>query len=521
MPTPAGDETGVDHPTDVRLRMPVTIKAAPPQRCFGQSRLHEVLRRRTVPGQQIGGAQERGPPGDDEIRERCLVGCPSVPHSPSKRRRASPGWVSARISAHKVYAVSAPSKKPRTFLDRLSVPEGTFVADALRQETTGGVLLLIAAVLGLIFVNTGLAEFYETLKGFKIGPAALDLHISLEHWSSDGLLAIFFFIAGLELKRELVVGSLRDRTQAVLPIVAAVAGMVVPALVYLAVVWVKNAPASGWAIPTATDIAFALAVLAVAGRALPSSLRAFLLTLAVVDDMGAILIIAFVYTSTIEVIPLLIAAAGLALYAYLQHKRVHSWVVYVPLALAIWTLVHASGVHATIAGVALGLLTRVKPDTDEDHSPAERLEHRLRPMSAAVAVPIFAFFSAGVVLSVTALGDWLNDPTAYAISIALIVGKFIGVFGATWLVARVTRAELAPDLAWRDIAAVGMLAGIGFTVSLLISDLAYVGNPGQLELAKTGVLIGSVLAALLAALLLRGRNKHYRAVEEAASTEAG
>ncbi len=416
--------------------------------------------------------------------------------------------------------MSAPNSKSRTFLDRLPTPEGTFVADALRQETTGGILLLVAAVIGLIFANTGLAEFYESLKDFKIGPAALDLHISLEHWASDGLLAIFFFIAGLELKRELVVGTLRDRTQAVLPIVAAIAGMVVPALVYLAVVWVKNASASGWAIPTATDIAFALAVLAVAGRALPSSLRAFLLTLAVVDDMGAILIIALVYTATISLVPLVAAAAGLVLYAYLQHRRVHTWVVYVPVALSVWALVHASGVHATIAGVALGLLTRVKPDAEEDHSPAERLEHRLRPLSAAVAVPIFAFFSAGVVLSVTALSDWADDPTAYAISIALVLGKFIGVFGATWLVARMTRAELAPDLAWRDIAAVGMLAGIGFTVSLLISDLAYARSPGELDLAKTGVLIGSVVAALLAALLLRGRNKHYRALEETSSNAA-
>jgi NhaA family Na+:H+ antiporter len=359
--------------------------------------------------------------------------------------------------------VSTPNSKTKTFLDRLPTPEGAFVADALRQETTGGILLLVAAIIGLIFANTGLADVYESLKDFKIGPAALDLHISLEHWASDGLLAIFFFIAGLELKRELVVGTLRDRTQAVLPIVAAVAGMVVPALVYLAVVWVKNASASGWAIPTATDIAFALAVLAVAGRALPSSLRAFLLTLAVVDDMGAIVIIAVVYTATISLIPLAAAAAGLVLYAYLQHRRVHTWVVYVPIAFAVWALVHASGVHATIAGVALGLLTRVRPDADEEHSPAERLEHRLRPMSAAVAVPIFAFFSAGVVLSVTALQEWAGDPTAYAISVALIVGKFIGVFGATWLVARVTRAELAPDLAWRDIAAVGLGPGTGVT----------------------------------------------------------
>ncbi len=404
--------------------------------------------------------------------------------------------------------------KSKTFLDRLPTPEGAFVADALRQETTGGILLLIAAVLGLIFANTGLMEFYETLKNFKIGPEALDLHISLEHWAADGLLAIFFFIAGLELKRELIVGSLRDRTQAVLPIVAAIAGMVVPAVVYLAVAWGTPGASRGWAIPTATDIAFALAVLAVVGRALPPALRAFLLTLAVVDDMGAILIIAVVYTASIALVPLIVAGVGLGLYAYLQHRRVHTWVVYVPLALAIWTLVHASGVHATIAGVLLGLLTRVKPDPTEDHSPAERLEHRLRPLSAAVAVPIFAFFSAGVLLSVSAINALFDDPAAYGIIAGLVIGKFVGVLGGTWLVARLTRAELSSDLAWRDIAAVGLLAGIGFTVSLLISDLAFADDLARLDLSKTGVLIGSVVSAALASFLLMGRNAHYRAIEE-------
>ncbi len=188
------------------------------------------------------------------------------------------------------------SPPPRTFLGRLPLPERTFLGDALRQETTGGVLLLIAAVLGIVAANSGFAEAYESLAAFEVGPAALDLHISIEYWASDGLLAIFFFIAGLELKRELLVGSLSDRREAVLPVAAALCGMVVPAVVFLAIAWGSPGATAGWAIPMATDIAFALAVLAVVGRALPPALRAFLLTLAVVDDMGAILVIALFYT---------------------------------------------------------------------------------------------------------------------------------------------------------------------------------------------------------------------------------
>ena len=412
------------------------------------------------------------------------------------------------------------SPPPRTFLGRLPLPERTFLGDVLRQETTGGVLLLMAAVLGIVAANSGFAEAYESLAAFKVGPAALDLHISIEYWASDGLLAIFFFIAGLELKRELLVGSLSDRREAVLPVAAALCGMVVPAVVFLAIAWGSPGATAGWAIPMATDIAFALAVLAVVGRALPPALRAFLLTLAVVDDMGAILVIALFYTTSIALAPLAGAVVGLILYAYLQHRRVRSSFIYAPLAFSVWTLVHASGVHATIAGVALGLLTRVRPDADEDHSPAERVEHRLRPMSAAIAVPIFAFFATGVVLSVDAFKALADDRVAWGIVLGLVVGKFVGVFGGTWLVARLTRAQLSEDLAWRDIAAVGLLAGIGFTVSLLITELAFEEDAVRRDLATTAVLVGSLLAALLASVVLRGRTAHYRALEERENLDA-
>ncbi len=411
--------------------------------------------------------------------------------------------------------MSTPSPPPirRVLFQKLPIGERTFLADALRQETVGGALLLGAALAGLIIANTAWSQGYEDLKDFVVGPAALHLDLSLETWAADGLLAIFFFVAGLELKRELVVGTLRERSQAVLPVVAAVCGMLVPALVFLVITIGDSAARSGWAIPMATDIAFALAVLAVVGSHLPPALRAFLLTLAVVDDLGAITVIALFFTDYLELVPLLIAIALLIGYYFLQRARVTSQWLYIPLALVIWTLVHESGVHATVAGVALGLLTRVKPDPDEDHSPAERLEHRVRPLSAGVAVPIFAFLSAGVAMKLTDLGEWAGEPLVYAIIGGLVVGKLVGVFGGAYVTARFTRAELDPSLNWTDMVGLSLVSGVGFTVSLLIADLAFETNPGELDVAKGGILFGSLIAAFLAAIILKTRDRAYRLAE--------
>jgi len=398
-------------------------------------------------------------------------------------------------------------------LDRLPSGEQTFILDALRQETVGGVLLLVAAVIGLGWANSPWSASYAAVQNTVIGPQALHLDLSLSDWAGDGLLAIFFFIAGLELKREVMVGTMRKPSAAVLPVVAAVCGMVVPAIVYLAVAHGNGDVSRGWAVPTATDIAFALAVLAVVGSNLPPSVRAFLLTLAIVDDMGAILIIAVVYTAHLNPWPLVGAAVGLAAYAALQHFRVRSRWVYVPLVLAIWALVHASGVHATLAGVAIGLLTRVRPDAGEEKSPAERLEHRLRPWSAAVAVPIFALLTAGVQLTGGSLSSLVSDPAALGVLLGLVVGKFVGVMGGTWLVVTFTRAELAKGLAWADIAAVSSLAGIGFTVSLLIAELAFDEDPTRLAHVKVGVLLASVLAAVIAGVQLRFRDRLHVAAQ--------
>ncbi|WP_262413920.1 Na+/H+ antiporter NhaA [Actinacidiphila acidipaludis] len=387
-------------------------------------------------------------------------------------------------------------------------PERTFLADALRAETVGGVLLLTAAVAALIWSNTA-HHSYESASTFPFGPSAIGLHLSVEHWAADGLLAVFFFVAGIELKRELVVGELRTPSAAALPVVAALCGMAVPAVVYAITAAAGGGSLKGWAVPTATDIAFALAVLAVIGTALPAALRAFLLTLAVVDDLFAILIIAIFFTSGIDYAALIGALAGLVVFWALLRREVHGWYVYVPLALVIWGLMYNSGVHATISGVAMGLMLRCTPREGETEAPGEHIEHLVRPLSAGVAVPLFALFSAGVTVTAGALGDVFHKPETLGVLLGLLVGKPIGVFGGTWLAARFTRAELNADLRWPDVLAVATLGGIGFTVSLLIAELAFTAPPLTDE-SKAAVLLGSLLSAVLAATLLKLRNNTYR-----------
>ncbi|MEU6774213.1 Na+/H+ antiporter NhaA [Streptomyces sp. NPDC046759] len=404
-----------------------------------------------------------------------------------------------------------PQKTPRRALGRLSLPERSFIADALRTETVGGVLLLLAAVAALIWANIpALHHSYESVAGFHFGPAALGLDLSVTHWAADGLLAVFFFVAGIELKRELVAGDLRDPRAAVLPVVAALCGMAVPALVYIVTNLTGHGSTLGWAVPTATDIAFALAVLAVIGTSLPSSLRAFLLTLAVVDDLFAILIIAIFFTDRLNFATLGGAAAGLVVFWLLLRKGVRGWYVYIPLAVVIWALMYNSGVHATIAGVAMGLMLRCTTREGEQHSPGEHIEHLVRPLSAGLAVPMFALFSAGVVVSGGALGDVFAKPETLGVVLGLVVGKTIGIFGGTWLTVRFTGASLSEDLAWADVFAVACLAGIGFTVSLLIGELAFARDTVLTDEVKAAVLTGSLIAAVCATVLLKMRNAKYR-----------
>ncbi|WP_246595399.1 Na+/H+ antiporter NhaA [Actinoplanes auranticolor] len=413
------------------------------------------------------------------------------------------------------------STRPRLF--RLSSwREAKFLAEALRMETVGGALLLLGAVLALIWANTPWTETYEQLRRFVPWPGGEPLHLDLDlaHWAGDGLLAIFFFVVGLELKREFVDGSLRNPRQAALPIVAAIGGMAVPALIFVLFNLGDSSALQGWATPTATDIAFALAVLAVIGSHLPLGLRAFLLTLAVVDDLFAITIIAVFYTDDFNLLLLLGSLLPIVVFALLVQRGKTWWWALIPLAVTAWTLMHASGVHATIAGVLLGFTVPVLARNGAERGMAEHLEHRWRPVSAGIAVPVFAFFAAGVSLRGTDLGAIATDPIVLGIVAGLVLGKVIGILGASYLMARFTHAELDDELTWTDLLGVSLLAGIGFTVSLLIGELAYGAGTERDGAAKVAVVAGSIIAATLAAVVLSRRNKVYRRLHERASRDA-
>lgn len=397
-------------------------------------------------------------------------------------------------------------------------PEARRVAGLLRQETVGGAVLLIAALAALIWANSPWRTGYQQLVASTIGPGVLHLDMSLAHWTSDGLLAIFFFLAGLELKHEFTHGALRDPGKAAVPVIAACSGVALPAILYAGWQLYAGGELAGWAIPTATDIAFALAVLAVIGTHLPSALRSFLLTLAVVDDLIAITIIAFFYTDSIRIgwLPIaLVALAGFAL--TLRHGR--NPLLLVVCALVAWLAVLNSGVHATVAGVALGLLMPVTAAADERASFGERVDRWLRPFSAGFCVPAFAFCAAGVTVVGGGLGEALRDPVTIGIIVGLVVGKTIGVFGGTFLTVKLSRAELDDELAWSDIFGLAMLAGVGFTVSLLIGELAFGGGSTTDDHVKLGVLAGSLLAAVLATVSLRMRNATYRQIHELESLD--
>ena len=394
---------------------------------------------------------------------------------------------------------------------RGSWPETSRVAAVLRKETVGGVLLLVGTAIALGWANSPWAAGYEAVRDAEVGPEALHLHLSLGTWAADGLLAIFFFVAGLELKREFVAGDLRDPRRAALPVAAAMGGMAAPALIYV-LVNLGTGNLRGWAIPTATDIAFALAVLAVISTHLPTALRTFLLTLAVVDDLLAITIIAIFYTAQLSIVFLALALVAIGVFGFLVQRRVTAWWALLPLAALAWALMHASGVHATVAGVLLAFTVPVRGGF------AERFEHLFRPLSAGVAVPVFAFFAAGVTVGgLSGLADSLTDRVALGIVVGLVAGKAVGITAATWLVSRFTRAQLDEDLGWLDVVGLALLGGIGFTVSLLITELAYGAGTARYDHAKVGILAGTLAAALLAAVVLRLRNRRYRriALEEA------
>ncbi|TWS21345.1 Na+/H+ antiporter NhaA [Tsukamurella asaccharolytica] len=384
----------------------------------------------------------------------------------------------------------------------------------LRTETVGGTALLIAAAIALLWANSPWAESYAHLAEIKVGSDdwtvfgyPLHLQLSLADWAKDGLLAIFFFVAGLELKRELVVGELSTARGAALPVLCAVGGVVIPAIIAFGIARDNPYIGSAWAIPIATDIAFALGILSLIGSRLPSGARVFLLGLAVVDDLIAIAVIAVLFAGDLKIGWLAVAAVGCALYWFGQHRRITTPLYYIPIAIVVWVAMLQSGVHATIAGVALGLLTRVKPDPGEEESPAERLEHKIQPISALICVPVFAFFASGVAVNGEVFRELFTDDLALGIMVGLFFGKIIGITGASVVAVKLRLAERPEGLDNRDILALSVLGAIGFTVSLLVAELAL--PEGEADLAKAAVLLTSVAASVIGALLLLRRGRAH------------
>lgn len=430
----------------------------------------------------------------------------------------------------------SPSPRLPAFPRRGSYAEASRIGTLLRKEAVGGMLLVAAAAIAIIWANTPFADTYFALRDFTIGYAPWHLELSLGAWAADGLLAIFFFLVGLELKRELVVGDLREFRTAVVPIAAAAGGVLVPALIYVAIVWQAPTLLAGWAIPAATDIAFAVAVLALVGSHLPSPLRIFLLTLAVVDDLIAIVIIAIFYTSDIELIPLVAALVAIGVYGVIAQryqklfhlKPAAAWLILLPIGFVAWAFMHASGVHATIAGVALAFTIPVRQPkgpalTERDGGLAEVFEHRFRPLSAGFAVPVFAFFAAGVAVGgVEGIVRAATDPVTIGVVAGLVLGKPLGIVLTTRILTAVTRARLDPALRWIDLIGVGILAGIGFTVSLLIAELSFGPESAHNDDAKIAIMLASVIASLAASVILLTRNRVYKriALEESVDADA-
>lgn len=393
--------------------------------------------------------------------------------------------------------------------DELAPKSRSRIKKLLHNETYSGALLLMAAAVAMVLANSSVSDWYFNLLNQVIGPKSIHLDLTLSTWAADGLLAIFFFVAGMELKYELVSGSLSNRANAAVPIAAAIGGMIVPALIFFAMNSGKPT-AIGWGIPMATDIAFALAVLGVAGRNLPIELRAFLLSLAVVDDLGAIIVIAIFYSTSIAFTSLFIGVLCIFAFAMAQRFKIRTGLIYVPLAISSWYFIHESGIHATIAGVALGLVMRVKTEDGENQSPLERALDRFHPWSAGLCVPIFAFFAAGISIVGISINEVLSEPVSIGVMLGLVIGKPIGVLGLAWLATKFTKAELNSSLFWGDILAIGFLAGVGFTVSLLITKLAFLDGSEFNELARLSVLIASVIAAAIAVVFLQIRKNFHK-----------
>ncbi|TPJ33246.1 Na+/H+ antiporter NhaA [Mesorhizobium sp. B2-8-3] len=375
----------------------------------------------------------------------------------------------------------------------------SILREFLDGEATGGIILMVAAALALIVANSPLATTYFTVLHAYLGP------LSVSHWINDGLMAVFFLLVGLEIKREMLDGQLSTWPRRVLPGIAAAGGMLVPALVYVAVNRDNAAALSGWAIPTATDIAFALGVLSLLGSRVPASLKVFLTALAIIDDLGAVIIIALFYTSGLSLAYLAAAFVVIALLVVLNRMRAMKLWPYLVLGALLWVLVLKSGVHATLAGVALALTIPLERSPgishDLEQSPLHRLEHGLHKLVPFLVIPIFGFANAGVSLGGLSFAA-LVEPLTLGVAAGLVLGKLVGVFGSSALAIRFGLADLPVNAGWLHMLGISLLCGIGFTMSLFIGLLAFASDPALQDAVKVGILAGSLIAALLGAAIL-------------------
>lgn len=372
-----------------------------------------------------------------------------------------------------------------------------------QHEAAGGIVLMFAAAFALALDNSPLAWLYDALLVtpvvIKIG--AFEINKPLLLWINDGLMAIFFFLVGLEIKREIVEGRLSSWQRASLPIMAAIGGMLFPALIYMAFNSSDPVAMKGWAIPAATDIAFALGVLALLGSRVPVALKVFLLALAIIDDLGAIIIIALFYTSELSVSVLAIAAVGMAILGYLNYRGVTSLGPYLVTGLIIWVCVLKSGVHATLAGVIIALFIPIRAENEDGHSPLKQIEHGLAPWVAFGVMPVFAFANAGVALYGLSMSDLIAG-IPLGIAAGLFIGKQVGILTFVWVGVKLGIARLPDGVSWMQIYGVALLAGIGFTMSLFIGTLAF-ADPEHAAAVRIGVLAGSILSGILGYAVLR------------------
>lgn len=378
----------------------------------------------------------------------------------------------------------------------------SFLETFLEDESIGGKLILVAALLSLVVVNSPLSNQFDAFwhLPLSVGIGSWSLSLDLRHWVNEGLMAFFFLVVGLEIKRELVKGELKDRKTAVLPIGAAVGGMVLPALIYLAFNWNIEQAVQGWGIPIATDIAFAVAVLSLLGNRVPLSLKIFLLTLAIADDIGAIFVIALFYAEIINYW-YLAASALLIVGIFLFRQRLTNRVFIVSgLGIILWVTTHLSGIHASIVGAAMGFLAPVSK-APSSVGLSEKVERSLLPITTLFVLPLFAFANAGFTLSADALTT--NQTILWGIVLGLIGGKVVGITLASWLLVKLNLAQLPKDIAWRHVIGIAFIAGIGFTVSIFITELAFDDNQALINTAKIGIFIASALSAVLGYTLLR------------------